>query len=63
MKTFINCALAYFCGWARGLFLGFYDCAGLILYDFGSGLRAGALFACAFAIAALWGQLFYKNKD
>lgn len=61
MKIFINCALAYFCGFGFGFLLGFYDFAGSIYFDCASAIRAGALFACAFSITALYEQLFKQN--
>ena len=61
MKLFINCVLAYFCGFGFGALLGFYDYAGAIYFDCASAIRAGALFACAFSIAALYEQLFKKD--
>lgn len=62
MRVLGNGLLAWLAGWGLGVWLGFYDCDGLILYDFGAGVRAGAVFACAFAIAALWAGLFQGNR-
>lgn len=61
MKTILNTVAAYFSGWGIGLLFGFYDSQGLILYDYGAALRSGVLFACSFAIATLWAELFNKN--
>lgn len=62
MRVLGNCLLAWLAGWGLGLLLGFFDYGGGIFYDLRGGLNAGALFAVAFAIAALWAHLFQPER-
>lgn len=63
MKTVINCLCAWGVGWSFGLMLGFYSYSGRIFYDLGAGIRAAGILACAFAISALWAQLFRQEEN
>ena len=49
-KLIVNTLYSYVCGMCLGVLLGFGDINGIIYYDLKSGITAGAILGCVFAL-------------
>ena len=61
METIKDCVVAWLCGFAVGVCLGWFDYMGNIYYSVNDGMRTGLLLGAVFAIVALWHNLFERG--